>query len=166
MATPDDAEFIADLSRKTFYETFAGHNTAGDMNKFLDEQFTRKKLIHEVSDPKNIFFFVCSGEEVMGYTKLKESATPVELGNIPSLEIARIYVLEKSIGSGVGAFMMQQCIDIAGKKNKNLLWLGVWEHNTRALNFYKRWGFEIFGEQDFLLGDDVQKDWLMKKELV
>jgi ribosomal protein S18 acetylase RimI-like enzyme len=60
---------------------------------------------------------------------------------------------------------MQQCIDIALEKEKELLWLGVWEHNHRAIGFYKKWGFEKFSTHTFMLGNDAQTDWLMKKEL-
>jgi len=59
--------------------------------------------------------------------------------------------------------MMRKCIDIALEKNYHTIWLGVWEHNQRAIDFYKRWGFKKFDEHDFILGNDVQKDWLMKK---
>ena len=36
----------------------------------------------------------------------------------------------------------------------------------KALQFYKRNGFEIFGEQIFTLGSDDQVDWLMKRLLL
>jgi ribosomal protein S18 acetylase RimI-like enzyme len=48
---------------------------------------------------------------------------------------------------------------------KDNIWLGVWEHNHQAIKFYTTWGFEKFGDHLFLLGDDPQTDWLMKKEL-
>jgi ribosomal protein S18 acetylase RimI-like enzyme len=60
---------------------------------------------------------------------------------------------------------MQSCIAIAKQKAKEVVWLGVWEKNQRAIDFYLKFGFEKFGECDFLLGDDVQRDWLMKKHL-
>ena len=69
------------------------------------------------------------------------------------------------IGKGVGKKLMQTCHDIARQKGKKILWLGVWKENHRAIDFYKSWGFEIFGDQEFILGDDVQTDWLMKKDL-
>ncbi len=60
---------------------------------------------------------------------------------------------------------MQKSIDIAKQKQKQIIWLGVWEKNQRAIDFYHKWGFEKFGEQNFLLGTDLQTDLLMKKEL-
>jgi ribosomal protein S18 acetylase RimI-like enzyme len=41
----------------------------------------------------------------------------------------------------------------------------VWEHNQRAIDFYTRWGFEKFGDIDFLLGNDLQNDWMMQRPL-
>ena len=41
-ATKEDASLIADLSRKTFYDTFAHQNTKENMDKFMNEQFTHK----------------------------------------------------------------------------------------------------------------------------
>ena len=40
LATAKDAELVADLSRQTFYETFASQNTTSDMEKFMNEQFS------------------------------------------------------------------------------------------------------------------------------
>ncbi|WP_315824339.1 hypothetical protein [Paraflavitalea speifideaquila] len=57
IATAEDASVIADLSRKTFYDSFAADNTPEDIEKFMNEQFTREKLIAEVSDPASIFYW-------------------------------------------------------------------------------------------------------------
>jgi ribosomal protein S18 acetylase RimI-like enzyme len=69
------------------------------------------------------------------------------------------------IGKGVGKILMQSCLDVAKEKSKEVVWLGVWEKNQRAIDFYTKWGFEKFGETSFLLGTDVQCDWLMLKIL-
>jgi len=60
---------------------------------------------------------------------------------------------------------MEKCFKVAKEKHKKEIWLGVGEHNFRAQNFYRRWGFEFYGEHIFMVGDDPQKDWLMKKPL-
>ncbi len=164
-ATKEDGVLIADISRQTFYATFAADNTKEDMEKFMREQFTRGKLILEVGRPGNYFFIAHLNNEVAGYLKLREGKDPETLNNQPSLEIARLYAMPNMIGKGVGKLLMQKSIDVAKEKNKEIVWLGVWEKNQRAIDFYQKWGFEKFDVQDFLLGDDVQKDWLMKKKL-
>ena len=164
-ATKNDAVLIADLSRKTFYDSFAADNTQEDMEKFLNEQFTREKLMEEVGAPGNIFLLAYDGNEAVGYARMRETPNPVLLEGGPAIEIARIYAVQKSIGKGVGSALMQQCIETAKQKNAQVIWLGVWEKNYKAIAFYSKWGFEQFGEHVFMLGNDPQTDWLMKKAL-
>jgi diamine N-acetyltransferase len=165
LATGKDAELIADLSRQTFYESFVSQNTKENMDKFMNEQFTRQKLVNEVKQPWHIFFLAYMNEEPVGYAKMRDSTVPLDLVNQTCIEIARIYSVQHRIGNGVGKKLMQACHDIAKQKSKKILWLGVWEKNQRAIDFYAQWGFEKFSEQNFILGDDVQRDWLMKKNL-
>jgi diamine N-acetyltransferase len=163
-ATTEDAAMIADLSRQTFYDTFAPDNNPSDMKKFMNEKFTRKSLIEEVGSPGNIFLLAYADDEVAGYVRLREKSERL-LNYAPSLEIARIYAATNMIGKGVGKKLMEASIARAKELGKEIIWLGVWEKNQRAIEFYERFGFEKFSEHDFVLGDDVQKDWLMKKHL-
>jgi ribosomal protein S18 acetylase RimI-like enzyme len=41
----------------------------------------------------------------------------------------------------------------------------VWEHNPRAIAFYRKWGLEVVGEHVFMMGDDPQRDLLMRRVL-
>ena len=100
-----------------------------------------------------------------GYVKLRDHRTPSSLISNNALEIARIYAMKRMIGKGVGSKLMEASLDEAKKRKKEVVWLGVWERNQRAIDFYTRWGFEKFDETDFLLGDDLQRDWLMKKTI-
>jgi diamine N-acetyltransferase len=165
LATAQDASMIADISRRTFYDTFAHQNTPENMQKFMNEQFTHEALMKEVAESSGIFIIAEAGEAVLGYARLRESVPPPSLGELPSIEIARIYALQSAIGKGVGNALMKRCIEIAYEMGKRIVWLGVWEKNPRAIKFYEKWGFEKFDEHDFVLGNDVQTDWLMKKML-
>ena len=161
-AVPADAELIADLSRTSFYETFAKDNTQEDMDIFMNEQFTKEALMKEVELNDGVFILAYADDEPVGYARMR-------LKNLyaheQAIEIARIYALNKVIGKGVGKALMQECINKANGLHMKYIWLGVWEKNERAIAFYKRWGFERFHEHQFLLGTDLQTDWLMKKPL-
>ena len=164
-ATTAEAGLIADLSRQTFYDSFAADNTPENMDKFMNEQFTRENLMKEVGAAGNIFLLAYIEDEVVGYTRLRETANPLLIHNGPAIEIARIYAVQKSIGKGVGSALMQQSINIARQKDARVIWLGVWEKNEKAIAFYTKWGFEKFSDHVFMLGNDAQTDWLMKKVL-
>jgi len=165
IASSADAGLIADLSRKTFYDSFAPVNTPENMDKFMSQQFTWEKLIAEATAPEHIFLLAYLSTEPVGYACLRNSKNPKELQDLPSIEISRIYATQQVIGKGVGKALMQGCIDIAKEKKLTVIWLGVWEHNQHAINFYSKWGFEKFSQHKFMLGDDEQTDWLMKKML-
>lgn len=164
-ATVDDAVLVADISRRTFADTFAAANTEENMRIFLDEQFTRGKLMLEVGRPEHTFFLVYAGKELAGYAKLKRGRPPKDSGVASAIEIARLYAARDHIGHGVGNILMQACITQAKDEKAEAVWLGVWEQNPRAIRFYERWGFQKFAEVDFLLGKDLQRDWLMIKKI-
>ena len=159
-ATPQEAELIANLSRETFQETFAAYNTKTDMDKFLSEQFSKEQLMTEVGKPGNTFLLAYLDQEPAGYTFLKENTHP-DLRIKNAIEISRLYARNSFIGKGIGKALMLAAIDEAKEQNKETIWLGVWEHNQRAIQFYLSFGFEKFSEQDFVLGNDVQRDWVM-----
>ena len=164
-ANKEDAALIAVLSRKTFYDTFAEFNTKEDMDIFMNEVFTMEALEKESDDPVNIFLLAYDEHEAIGYVRMRKGEKPVEFGDDPALEIARIYVDVSAIGKGAGGALMQACINTAVEQQYKWIWLGVWEKNDRAIRFYTQWGFEKFGLHDFVLGHDVQTDLLMKKRL-
>jgi diamine N-acetyltransferase len=162
-ASIEDAALIASISRETFYETFAAFNTPANMQKFMDEQFSVSSLMAQVADPANHYFLVHDQHKAVGYALLI-NRTHQALDNLmTSMEIARIYIRQNCLGKGIGKALMNRAISFAQAQQKNAVWLGVWEHNHRAIDFYRSMGFTKFGEHDFLLGDDVQRDWLMVK---
>jgi diamine N-acetyltransferase len=160
-----DAALIADLSRKTFYDSVGQFNTVQNMDKFMNDQFSRDRLMAEVSKEGHIFLLAYLDDQPSAYVKLRENRPPDSLNKLNSIEIARIYVAQHAIGHGLGKALMKRCVHIARAKNKEVIWLGVWEQNQKAISFYNHCGFERFGEHIFMLGNDPQTDWLMKKSL-
>jgi GNAT superfamily N-acetyltransferase len=165
IAGAGDAEMIADLARRTVYESFAAVNTGENMRIYLEEQYTREKAMAEVVAPGRIYVLAYLGDEVAGYASLREAAPPKGLEGEKAIEIGQLYAEQKMIGKGVGAFLMQTCLDIAKERGLDWVWLGVWKENHRAKAFYSKWGFEPFGEHIFFVGLDAQTDWWMRKRL-
>ena len=165
-AEPDDAATIAYFSRKTFYESFAEHNSKRDMEKFLKLQFSVKNLMAEVSSRHNTILLAYRFHTLVGYALLRDAKTPPEISPaVKAIELARLYVDKPFKGTGVGNAIMKECINQAKIKAKEKLWLGVWHENHQAIDFYNKWGFKKCGSKIFLLGDDPQIDWVMAKDL-
>lgn len=164
IATFTDAEEIAIFSRKSFYDSFADQNTKENMEKFM-LQFSVNSIVEEVKNPENIFLLAIRNDVIIGYVKLSKSEKPIKIADEKAIEIARIYIDKKMTGQGIGNMLMKYSLDLIRNQEVNIAWLGVWENNQNAIAFYKKWGFERFGEHIFMLGDDPQTDWLLKKEI-
>lgn len=163
VATVKDVEAICLISVKTFVETYGEQNTPKNLQKYLEERFNIKQISDEILTPETVFLLVELNTEVIGYAKIRVNL--VENPDPKALEIERIYIEKAFHGQKLGAVLMQKCMDISRKKDYQSLWLGVWEYNPKAISFYKKWGFEIFGTHIFQLGDDAQMDYLMTKKL-
>ena len=164
-ATHEDISLLAELSASTFRATFAQDNTPEDMEAYLAENFSEARLRQEVSDPLATFLIAEVSGKPLGYAKLHGGALDASVTGTKPIELVRLYVLPESIGHGVGARLMQECIDTATSRGFETLWLGVWEHNPRAIRFYQKWGFAAVGSHVFRLGNDAQTDLIMQKSL-
>jgi len=74
-------------------------------------------------------------------------------------------VLREAHGSGFGAALMEASVEMARAWHADVLWLGVWEHNDRALAFYARHGFREAGDHVFQIGQQVDRDLILVKDL-
>jgi diamine N-acetyltransferase len=161
----NELEKLQQISKQTFYETFAEVNTAENMQKFLQEAYAIDKLRAEMQNPGSAFYFARQDHNVIGYLKINVGPSQTELKDVDSLEIERIYVAKEFLGKKVGQMLYEKALDIAREMHCKYLWLGVWEHNARAISFYKKNGFVEFGQHKFVLGEDVQIDMMMRLTL-
>ena len=164
-ASVDDAALIAEIGRRTFEETFGPDNTPEDMEMYLDESFSLDKVKAELSDPGSIFLLAYYNETLVGYAKLYEGNIPDCVKGERVVEFVRIYVIKETIGKGYGSELMSACLKKALDEGYRTAWLGVWERNESAVAFYEKWGFTKAGTQKFILGTDVQTDYVMVRSL-
>jgi ribosomal protein S18 acetylase RimI-like enzyme len=160
-----DVSIIRQLGIKTFSDTFADSNTKEDMDAYLSKSFAPGVIESEFAEPATVFFLAFYNGEAVGYAKVRDSGIPDGLEARHPLEIERLYARKDFIGKSVGKKLMENCIAYAASKGHDVVWLGVWEHNHRAIRFYEKCGFTQFGAHPFLLGTDLQTDLLMKKLL-
>ena len=156
-ATPSDRDDLLQLSN--------------DINQYLKETFSPSQMETELKDSRNTFLLAFSKDSartenaLVGYSKLHTGTPEEEITGLAPIEIARLYLDSAFIGQGLGSKLMQACLDEAKKQGCQTVWLGVWEYNTRALRFYRRWGFETVGSHVFQMGTDAQTDFIMQRSL-
>lgn len=150
------------IGRQTFFETFASSNTVQNMQSYLEKGFVAENIQKELSDENIAYYFAKIGKKIIGYLKLNINQAQTESKLANALEIERIYVLKEFQGKKVGQVLFEKALSIAKELKVEYVWLGVWEQNPQAINFYKKNGFVEFDKHIFMLGDDKQIDLLMK----
>ena len=150
------------ISRQTFYDTFADVNTPEDMQQYLEENLSMEQLTKEWLNPSTNFYFIKQLDKVLGYLKINEADAQTEQREEASLEIERIYIQKDFQGKGIGQYLLDFSIQLTIDKEFKLIWLGVWEHNLKAIHFYQKNNFQFFGKHSFFLGQDEQTDLLME----
>ena len=163
--TLNDVDQLQQIGRQTFLETFSAENTEENINTYLKEGFSLEKLTDELNDKNAEFYFAELDSKIIGYLKLNFGPSQTELKDDKALEIERIYVLKEFHGNKVGQLLYEKAIEIARQSNADYVWLGVWEQNLRAINFYKKNGFVEFDKHIFKLGNDEQIDIMMRLQL-
>lgn len=161
----DEAGTLAELARRTFVATFASDNDPDDLNSYLDRAFGIEQVSSELRKPHSWFFFAEVEGRPAGYLKINTGDAQTETVEGRTLEIERIYVDPEWQGHGVGKALLEFSMDEAKRRRSDAVWLGVWENNTKAISFYERQGFVPFGKHDFVIGNDVQTDILMRRNL-
>jgi ribosomal protein S18 acetylase RimI-like enzyme len=140
-------------------------NTPENMKAYLDKAFDINKLSNEVLNSNSFFYFLYYEEELAGYFKLNEYPAQTEVNDPKALEVERIYIKKKFHSKGLGSVLLNKAIEIANIRKRSYIWLGVWEKNEKALEFYKRNGFYIIGQHSFFMGEEEQTDFIMRKDL-
>ena len=161
----DDVSALSVIARKTFYDTFAGTCTEADMQSFLNQFYSEEQLGKELMDAETFCFFAEANGVPVAYFHFME-----DYKNLPlikkwkALELKRIYVVKELHGKGIAQKLMNFILSFANNEKYEVVWLGVWEHNKRAQNFYEKYGFVNSGyTHDFPIGNTPQTDiWLWK----
>jgi len=166
LCTLADLSQLQEISYETFNETFKRQNSPENMKAYLERAFNLKQLEKELSNPSSKFFFVYFNNELAGYLKVNTSDAQSEEMGDESLEIERIYILNKFQKHGLGKYLLNKAMEMAAERNKKKIWLGVWEKNENAIAFYKKMGFVQIGAHSFYMGDEEQIDFIMTKTLI
>ena len=164
-AAETNLALVQRISRQTFEAAFAHQNTPENMQHYLAHNLSTEKLQQELQNPNSEFYLAYHNTELAGYLKLNTGSAQTDLQDQHALEIERIYVLPAYFGKQLGQQMLDFAMQQARAKQVQFVWLGVWEHNRRAIRFYQKNGFAEFGKHHFWLGSERQTDLLLRRAL-
>ena len=160
-----DAGPLARLAERTFRDAFADANAAEDMDLHCRNSYGESIQAAEIRDPARTTLVCEAWGELVGYGQLRQGKSPeCVVGRYP-LEIQRIYVDAAWHGKGIAQALMASLLEAASARGADVVWLGVWERNPRAMAFYGKSGFLPVGSHVFTVGTDPQTDLILARGL-
>jgi len=165
-AIESDASALAQLAECTFREAFAADNSHADMDKHCRTNFRADVQQLEIEDANTVTILAETDAELIGFAQVRLFSPKDCVPGSAASELYRIYVAGKWHGRGAAQQLMTEVMSRVIDANSDWMWLGVWEHNSKAIAFYQKWQFEAVGEHSFLLGNDLQRDLIMATTLL
>jgi ribosomal protein S18 acetylase RimI-like enzyme len=159
-ASESDALRLSVLAANLFHQTYTDSMPADALKTHIAEDFGVAQQRAELLDTNITTLLVEIENELVGYAQIRLKPIPVTVDYDVTAELWRIYVDKSCHGLGVGRQLLCRVGEIALERSHDKIWLGVWEHNEKAIVFYKKLGFSVVGQHVFNLGGEVQNDFV------
>jgi GNAT superfamily N-acetyltransferase len=160
-ATADDASELSDLAARTFRATYLEANEPTLVEAYIADHYSAAIQLAELQDERLTYLVAAIDGHIGGFALLRTDQSHPDVVGTHPIRLARIYVDAPHLGRGLGSALMDRCITECRLRGHDVLWLGVWERNTRAIGFYERWGFGRVGTEIFDVGGDQQRDAIL-----
>ena len=165
--TTADAETMAALGGRLFAETYGPTHPEPELSRYLARAFPIDGIRAAIDDAE-VTMFVAEDREraAVGYAYLRAShEPPAGVEGKRAFEIVRFYVDTSYQGRGIGAALMEECVDEAKRRGADVIWLQVWKEAPWAVGFYERMGFVVVGSAAFYFGEQIGDDHVMSRRV-
>ena len=167
-----EATHLSEFARDNFDKTYGPLCKAADVDAYMASALNASELLRVLTNPTAWVFAAIVDNEWVGYAQTCLAPLPDFLQNqqaralgVTPMELNRFYVSRKFHGTGVAQQMLGIVLAHAELQGSTTLWLSVWQENARAIAFYNKWGFGTIGEGKFLMGEDLQDDFIMERDV-
>lgn len=160
--TPDDASLLSDMGGVSLIESHGHSATPETMQSYVNRSFSIDACRAELEENNNIFTAVYYHQQPAGYSKIICNVSHPAVHLQPVTKMERLYLLKEFYGLQLGQGLFREAVKFSKSAGDHGMWLNVWKENDRALRFYKRQGFVIVGESEFVLtATHANPNWVM-----
>jgi ribosomal protein S18 acetylase RimI-like enzyme len=152
-ADPSHAAAISMIGKQSFGHAF-GHlfKSKDELIEYLNYAYKPEKIAAGIKKSNNVFFLAFIEGVPVGFAKVKKYSLNDQFESVAQMELQKIYVLPYYHGSGAGAALMQEVIELANELRPDLIWLDTYIGNAKAIRFYQKHGFKKSGKHYFTIG--------------
>ena len=164
-ATTADASTVANMGRRLLPAAHQGALPPADLNLYVQKSFTLAYVAKELQHPNVNFWLAEIGREAAGMVKMEPALMPGTGWCENPIELSRLYLESQWIGQGVGSTLMRHALKQAAQAGHDICWLMVWSKNYRAIDFYRRVGFNLADTLHYPVGQSFLPAHIMVCQL-
>jgi diamine N-acetyltransferase len=154
------------VAKQSFIDAFEKDSNPENFKLYVAKAFTEEAMLEELQHPESVFYALnTEGGDMTGYVKLRWDRSEDFFPNEKAIELQRIYLLAQFWNKGYGKILLDFSENYAREHGFEWIYLVVWLENHAAIRFYERNGWEKFARKDFMFGEEVHHDWVLRKRL-
>ena len=157
-ATLDDVDVLCRLGATTFRETYRAISDPREVDEYAETHFTPAKIQGWLARPdaRTLLAFVV--DTPVGYAHVRRAKVPDCVADREAVELSRLYLLASAQGTGLGGALIAAALAEVTALGGRTVWLGAYDRNVKALQFYARRGFAQVGTHEFEFGGQIYAD--------
>lgn len=148
-ATLSDATTLTEVGIQSFKSAHGHSAPKKDIEAYILQNFNEATFEQDLSKTTNHIYLISYHGVVVGYSLLIFNKKDPNIQVEHCAYLSRIYLLEAYYGVGLGKHLFDFIKTLCIENQQKGIWLNVWIENQRAINFYKKLGFEIVGKSDY-----------------
>lgn len=165
-ATEADIPALSVLGRDSFVAKFGHMYRPEDLAAFLEQVHSPAGVASDMADPNQMFRVAEMDGQLVGYCKFGlKGSWPEHARGERTMELKQLYTDPDRTGQGIGAALMDWAMGEAASRNADEMQLSVWSGNHGAQKFYARYGFAKVADIEFLVGEQVDEEFLFARML-
>ena len=168
LANQADLKTLVTVSRQTFTETFVGDfsrpYTKEDLTRFYSTHHSLDRYQHYLNDQDHALSVLLVDNEIVGYALVGPCDLPHQDVTKTCGELKRLYIIKDKQGCGYGKRLLEQAFQHLTDHFKQQ-WIGVWSGNLRAQKIYHSYGFEKVGDYIYPVGDVMDEEFILRKQI-
>jgi len=173
-AATDDLDALQALAAETFPLATTPGTDPADIAAFIEAHLSPAAFAGYLGDPDRILLVEDVDGELVGYTMVVvappydddvRTAIDERFGDARAAELSKCYVRATAHGSGLAQRLVAETLAAVAERGVDVLWLGVNQHNPRAVAFYGKCGFERIGMKTFRVGERHELDFVLAQSV-
>lgn len=152
-ATLKDAEILASIGKISFIESHGKSAKQEDIDAYVNLNYTTNSFLEALNNSENNYYIIIHEHKPVGYSNIVFNARHSEISLDPVAKLDRIYILNAYHQMKLGLELFNFNMQLSIKNHQVGMWLFVWTENRKAVNFYKKAGFNIISYPYFKISE-------------